>query len=192
MFEFMNLIKALSDESRLRILMALRDRELCVCQMTAFLDLAPSTTSKHLSILRQARLIESEKHGKWVYYHLAETVKTSKAIEDALNLVRDSLGNSRVILDDESRIQRILTSDNRAGCPDVNQAFDSEQEEMHSAAIHALDDAFEAELDSGMLVNDGASASKQTQAKKMGGGLPGEAAASLATQRLSGKVMNLQ
>ena len=59
MFDFLTTCRALADENRIRILMALRGRQLCVCQVTAFLDLAPSTTSKHLSILRQARLIES-------------------------------------------------------------------------------------------------------------------------------------
>lgn len=54
MFDFLTTCRALADENRIRILMALRGRQLCVCQVTAFLDLAPSTTSKHLSILRQA------------------------------------------------------------------------------------------------------------------------------------------
>ena len=70
MFDFPTTCRALADENRIRILMALRGRQLCVCQVTAFLDLAPSTTSKHLSILRQARLIESNKQGRWVYYRL--------------------------------------------------------------------------------------------------------------------------
>lgn len=72
MFDFLTTCRALADENRIRILMALRGRQLCVCQVTAFLDLAPSTTSKHLSILRQARLIESNKQGRWVYYRLAD------------------------------------------------------------------------------------------------------------------------
>ena len=72
MFDFLTTCRALADENRIRILMALRGRQLCVCQVTAFLDLAPSTTSKHLSILRKARLIESNKQGRWVYYRLAD------------------------------------------------------------------------------------------------------------------------
>jgi len=51
MFEFMNITKALADENRVRILMALNGRdELCVCQLIDMLQLAPSTVSKHLFI----------------------------------------------------------------------------------------------------------------------------------------------
>ena len=58
MFGFMNITKALADENRVRILMALNGRnELCVCQLIDMLQLAPSTVSKHLFILRNARLI---------------------------------------------------------------------------------------------------------------------------------------
>jgi DNA-binding transcriptional ArsR family regulator len=52
-------------------LLALSFKELCVCQITAVLDLAPSTVSKHLSILYGAELVNMRKSGKWVYYSLA-------------------------------------------------------------------------------------------------------------------------
>ena len=65
------LFAALSDETRLRLLMALRRGELCVCQLVALLELAPSTISKHLSILRDAGLVEARKDGRWVHYRLA-------------------------------------------------------------------------------------------------------------------------
>jgi DNA-binding transcriptional ArsR family regulator len=66
------LAQALSDEGRVRVLLALREHAaLCVCQLTELLDLAPSTVSKHLSLLRQAGLIESEKRGRWVYVRRA-------------------------------------------------------------------------------------------------------------------------
>jgi len=72
MRDFLSITKALGDESRVRILMALKNGELCVCQIIELLNLAPSTVSKHMSILKQARLIEGDKNGKWVYYRLAE------------------------------------------------------------------------------------------------------------------------
>jgi DNA-binding transcriptional ArsR family regulator len=58
MREFMNITKALADENRVRALLALRHGELCVCQITEFFGLAPSTMSKHLSVLYQAGLLE--------------------------------------------------------------------------------------------------------------------------------------
>ena len=72
MLAFMNITKALADENRVRILAALKNRELCVCQIIDLLQLAPSTVSKHLSILRQARLLAVRKTGRWAYYRLNE------------------------------------------------------------------------------------------------------------------------
>lgn len=60
--------KALADRQRVRILMMLRPGELCVCQIVEVLALAPSTVSKHLSILSAAGLVEVRKDGRWMYY----------------------------------------------------------------------------------------------------------------------------
>ena len=49
--------RALSDANRLRALLALGDQEVCVCQIIELLELAPSTVSKHMSILKQAKLV---------------------------------------------------------------------------------------------------------------------------------------
>jgi DNA-binding transcriptional ArsR family regulator len=68
MQQFVLLVKALADETRLKILLALQHGELCVCQLTAFLELAPSTVSKHISLLLQAGLVSKRKCGKWAYY----------------------------------------------------------------------------------------------------------------------------
>lgn len=62
---------ALSDATRVRLLHALRGGELCVCQLIELVGLSPSTVSKHLSILRDAGLVESRKDGRWVHYRLA-------------------------------------------------------------------------------------------------------------------------
>lgn len=62
--------KALSDPNRLRILHILRQRMLCVCEITDILELATSTVSKHLSILQNAGFIQQEKDGKWVNYYI--------------------------------------------------------------------------------------------------------------------------
>ncbi|MBD3216629.1 MAG: metalloregulator ArsR/SmtB family transcription factor, partial [candidate division Zixibacteria bacterium] len=66
-----SMFKALSDESRIRIMLALRDRELCVCQMVNLLGLTPPTVSRHLQILREAGLINGVKKGRWVYYQFS-------------------------------------------------------------------------------------------------------------------------
>jgi len=68
---FLSLTKALSDRTRVRALMALRDGELCLCQLVCLLVLAPSTLSKHMNILTEAGLVEREKRGRWQYFRLA-------------------------------------------------------------------------------------------------------------------------
>ena len=65
-------LKALAHPVRLRILSLLRGGELCVCQVTEILGLAPSTISEHLSLLRRAGVLVERKEGKWVFYALTE------------------------------------------------------------------------------------------------------------------------
>lgn len=72
MRQILRVFGALSDENRVRMLYALRHGELCVCQLIELMGLSPSTVSKHLSILRDAGLLESRKKGRWVYYRMAD------------------------------------------------------------------------------------------------------------------------
>ncbi len=64
------LFKALADPTRLRIIKLLEHGELCVCQLTAALQMGQSRISRHLAILKQAGLIEDRRAGKWVHYRL--------------------------------------------------------------------------------------------------------------------------
>jgi DNA-binding transcriptional ArsR family regulator len=65
-------LKALAHPGRLRILAMLRGGELCVCQMTAVLDLAASTVSAHLADLKRAGLVGERKDGRWVFHRLED------------------------------------------------------------------------------------------------------------------------
>ena len=115
MRRFMNIAKALADENRVRILAALRGRELCVCQVIELLELAPSTISKHLSILRNARLINSRKQGRWMYYRLAGDDEPEK-IGNSLSWVFQSIGENARIVEDGLRLQEILKIDPEVLC----------------------------------------------------------------------------
>jgi ArsR family transcriptional regulator, arsenate/arsenite/antimonite-responsive transcriptional repressor len=107
---FMNITKALADENRIRTLLALRQGELCVCQITELFGLAPSTISKHLSILSQAGLVESRKDGRWIYYQLPGK-EAPVEVREALDWVGQSLeGNPRVV-EDQKSLKRILKQD---------------------------------------------------------------------------------
>lgn len=115
MRRFMNITKALADENRVRVLAALNGRELCVCQLIELLELAPSTVSKHLSILRNARLIASRKQGRWMYYRLAGDEEAAE-IEDSLAWVFRSIEDNARIVEDNLRLKEILKIDPEMLC----------------------------------------------------------------------------
>lgn len=106
MFAFMAAMKALSDANRVRILCALMGQELCVCQLIEMLGLAPSTVSKHLAILRQARLLEDRKEGRWMYYRHPD--RPNRLVKEILKLLRSSLSDGEQIQADRERVQNIL------------------------------------------------------------------------------------
>lgn len=106
MQDFLSITKALSDENRVRILMALNAGELCVCQIIELLKLAPSTVSKHMSILKQARLVEGEKNGKWVYYRLPGVAP--KASIEAIEWVKRHLVSEANIKSDAKNLKLIM------------------------------------------------------------------------------------
>ncbi|MBI5683395.1 MAG: metalloregulator ArsR/SmtB family transcription factor [Deltaproteobacteria bacterium] len=62
--------KALSDETRLKILKLLENDELCVCDIVAALDMVQPQVSFHLNVLKGAGLVKDKKNGKWIYYRL--------------------------------------------------------------------------------------------------------------------------
>jgi ArsR family transcriptional regulator, arsenate/arsenite/antimonite-responsive transcriptional repressor len=107
MRQFMNITKALADENRVRILLALRKGELCVCQVTELLGLAPSTVSKHLSILFQAGLLESRKDGRWIYYRLPGK-EAPAAVRGAIAWVRESLSKDPQVSQDTQHLTTLL------------------------------------------------------------------------------------
>ena len=106
----MAITKALSDPNRVRILLALRKGELCVCQITALFGFAPSTVSKHLSLLHHAGLILSRKSERWVYYRLPNQ-NAPAPVREALDWVHQSLAKTDEAAADAKKLKRILQTD---------------------------------------------------------------------------------
>jgi ArsR family transcriptional regulator, arsenate/arsenite/antimonite-responsive transcriptional repressor len=102
MKDLARITKALADEQRLRLVAGLGEQEVCVCQLTELLGLAPSTVSKHLSILLQAGLIVGRKEGRWVHYRLAA--------REATPLVRATLAWLRTVLRGNADAGRVCCS----------------------------------------------------------------------------------
>jgi arsenate reductase/ArsR family transcriptional regulator len=81
------LARAFGNPARLRIAAMLRTGDLCVCQITEVLGLAPSTISAHLRELRQAGATTERKVGRWVYVGLADEPGAQPWIDGALTAV---------------------------------------------------------------------------------------------------------
>lgn len=119
MESFLAITRALSDENRVRALLALGDREVCVCQLIELLQLAPSTVSKHMTILRQAKLVQGQKRGRWMYYRQANAGAPVEA-RRALEWIHASLSSSARIHEDRRRLAAILELDRGELCRSQN------------------------------------------------------------------------
>lgn len=113
--DFTAITKALADETRVRVLLTLQRGELCVCQIVELAGLATSTISKHMSILKQARLVDSRKDGRWMYYRLADD-SAPVVIQQALAWVSQSLAKDPQVILDRQRVAAICNSDPHELC----------------------------------------------------------------------------
>ncbi len=104
--ELLAVSKALSDQARIRALLAVCEEERCACQLIELLGLAPSTVSKHMALLKAAGLVESRKEGRWVHYRLADGAR-SAVVQDAIRWARTSAGGSPQARADASRLKEI-------------------------------------------------------------------------------------
>jgi len=109
-------IKALSDETRLRILRVLMEKDCCVCELTQALDISQSRASRNLSILENAGFVKSKRDGLWTV-HFIDIKEAEKYYKTLVETVKDALeGNDLVALD----LQR-LNKAVRVGLTNVKQ-----------------------------------------------------------------------
>jgi ArsR family transcriptional regulator, arsenate/arsenite/antimonite-responsive transcriptional repressor len=98
--------QALSDTNRIRILKMLEIRPLCVCEITEILNLANSTVSKHLSLLRESGFIIDEKEGRWVNYRLIDHADNEYVV-NLLPLLSSWLPDDSIIKQDQQRVTEV-------------------------------------------------------------------------------------
>ena len=101
------MIKALGDETRLRILKLLLKRELCVCELEAALDLPQSKVSRHLTVLRSTGLVKDRREGLWIFYSL---LKPQNDFERSIvQIIKNALSDSELVKQDEERLKKKLS-----------------------------------------------------------------------------------
>lgn len=110
MSSVLTLTKALADETRLRALGALRDGELCLCQLIELLGLAPSTVSKHMTVLHQAGLVARRKDGRWHFYRLAGSEASPRVLE-LLAWTLEGLDGDSTAIEDARRLASVRGRD---------------------------------------------------------------------------------
>ena len=100
MKSFIKVMKALSDPNRVKILKMLQKKMLCVCELQCALGISQPNVSKHLKILEDADLVESQKDGLWVNYSISNGVDSPYAAS--------LLGNLKHWLDHDQEVSDLL------------------------------------------------------------------------------------
>ena len=101
MRELVKVFKALSDETRIRLLKLLQQRELCVCEIMQVLKMTQSRVSRNLGILKDAGLVTDRRDGLWVHYSLNRK-SFNKYVQPILELLEDWI-------DDNDDVRRDLS-----------------------------------------------------------------------------------
>ena len=105
MQDLVKAIKALSDETRLRILNILLEKECCVCEVMQALDISQSRASRNLGIIRDAGFLKTRRDGTWILYSIDWDATNHYAVSLA-KLVRDSAISSEALAKDRERLKK--------------------------------------------------------------------------------------
>jgi len=105
MKDFIKIAKALSDETRLRIVNVLLLRECCVCEVMQALDISQSRASRNLKVLYDAGLVGQRKDGLWSLYSIDEQAMAGH-FSDLLEVVRKASVGSTLVKDDRERLKQ--------------------------------------------------------------------------------------
>ena len=101
MISAVEILKALADETRLRIVNLIYEKELCVCDIMEALNITQTKASRHLGVLRNTGIIADRKSAQWVYYSIPEDVKTNFFS----CLINETLGLEQIYIDDKKSLQ---------------------------------------------------------------------------------------
>ena len=114
MQELIKATKALSDETRLRVLNLLLERECCVCEVMQALDISQSRASRNLGLLQDAGFLKASRDGLWVVYSIDWQSSNHHATSLA-KLLRDSPTSSEILKRDKKRLKHAKRVG--PGCP---------------------------------------------------------------------------
>ena len=116
------LMKLLSDQTRLRILMILAKKELCVCQIMGVLGISQPLVSRNLTLLSSAGLLEERREGKLAYYSVRKRLPA--AHQKMVDLLKDILKSDKILSDDLKSLRDCEEFQRRAGKCDMRTLSD--------------------------------------------------------------------
>lgn len=111
MEQLVQFFKALSDETRLRIMMLLTQGELCVCDLMFVLDEPQSKVSRHLAYLKYSGLTNSKRAGVWMHYSLKEPADDVHKVQ--INFLKEKLTHLPEFRTDR---EKLLELKKQGGC----------------------------------------------------------------------------
>ena len=107
MQDLIKAMKALSDETRLRILKILLERECCVCEVMQALDISQSRASRNLGILQNAGFLKVRRDGVWIVYSV-DWQTANRFATSLAKLLRDSPISNKVLAQDRGRLSHAV------------------------------------------------------------------------------------
>jgi len=117
MQKILEILKILSDETRLKIVSLLAENELCVCELMEALRMSQSRISNHLRILRNTGIIEAKREGKWIFYSLARGTM-DKVLWEIVQVIVNRIDEEEYLTREKILIKRLISRRGEPGhCP---------------------------------------------------------------------------
>ncbi|MBL7209277.1 MAG: winged helix-turn-helix transcriptional regulator [Dehalococcoidia bacterium] len=105
MREVLKVFKALSDETRLRILNLVLEQECCVCEVVQAMQISQTRASRNLGILHDAGLLKARRNGLWVLYSMDEEAMEKKSCAGLAEVIRTAMENDELAALDRERLK---------------------------------------------------------------------------------------
>ena len=113
MQDLIKAMKALSDETRLRILRVLLEKECCVCEVMQALDISQSRASRNLGILQDAGFLRARRDGAWIVYSV-DWQTANRYAASLVKMLRESLISNEILAQDRERLSHAVRVGSRA------------------------------------------------------------------------------
>ena len=107
MRDLVDIAKVLSDETRVRMLKLLLEREICVCEMLEIIQLSESQISRNLKMLAEAGFLKRSRDGKCIVYAI-DRENGNRRCQAILDLLAESYNDTKLVQEDRARLRKVI------------------------------------------------------------------------------------